>query len=146
DYGDGSGTHPLTLKPDHTFDLSHVYDDNGTYPVTVTVTDDDLGAGSASFDVNVSNVAPTITAIVPSSPAVEGSPVYVSLGVNEPSNADFVAGLTYAWSVTRGGAPYASGTGPVVFTPDDNGDYAVTVSATDKDGGTGTRTGTVSVL
>ena len=29
DYGDGSGTQPLTLNPDQTFNLSHSYADNG---------------------------------------------------------------------------------------------------------------------
>ena len=41
DYGDGSGAMPLVLNPGKTFELSHVYADNGTYTVTVTVTDDD---------------------------------------------------------------------------------------------------------
>src|SRR5207247_2562982 len=30
-YGDGSGLQPLTLNPDKTFDLSHVYADDGLY-------------------------------------------------------------------------------------------------------------------
>ena len=44
DYGDGSGSQalPLTGK---TFELSHVYADNGSYTVTVTVNDDDGGSG-----------------------------------------------------------------------------------------------------
>ena len=40
-YGDGSGLETLSLNADRTFQLSHVYADNGVFPVTVTVTDRD---------------------------------------------------------------------------------------------------------
>jgi hypothetical protein len=70
DYGDGGGPQPLSLNydengvADKTFDLSHTYLADGdpeddVYTVTVVVTDDDGGMGSASFDVTVSeNVEP----------------------------------------------------------------------------------------
>src|SRR5262249_23722006 len=41
------------------------------------------------------------------------------------------------WNVTKNDAPFASGTGTtLIFTPDDNGTYSVSLTATDKDGGT----------
>jgi hypothetical protein len=52
DYGDGTGFQPLTLSADHTFALSHVYDREGSFLVTVSVTDDDGGTGTASFFVH----------------------------------------------------------------------------------------------
>ncbi len=61
DYGDGSGVEPLDL-PDKTFDLNHVYADDGIYTVTVTVTDDDGGVGTDTTTVTVNNVAPTLDA------------------------------------------------------------------------------------
>ncbi|HYS70811.1 MAG TPA: PKD domain-containing protein, partial [Thermoplasmata archaeon] len=42
-------------------DATHVYGDNGAFPVTATICDDDLGCGQATLTVTVNNVAPTIT-------------------------------------------------------------------------------------
>ena len=42
------------------FDGSHVYADNGVYTVTLTVIDDDAGTTSATMQVKVVNVDPTI--------------------------------------------------------------------------------------
>jgi hypothetical protein len=53
DYGDGSGSRPLSLNADKTFDLNHTYADEGEYLVTVTVMDDDSGAHSESLTVYV---------------------------------------------------------------------------------------------
>src|SRR5205807_1776560 len=65
-WGPGEGSTTLTLAAGVlTFSASHQYlDDNpsGTasddYPVSVTVTDDDLGAATGSSSVTVNNVAP----------------------------------------------------------------------------------------
>ena len=57
DYGDGLGTEALPLG-DGTFDLSHVYDDEGVYTVTVTVMD---SFGLAGFDTFLATVTfPTL--------------------------------------------------------------------------------------
>src|SRR5439155_1315998 len=56
---------------------SHTYADNGTYHVTLRVTDKDLGYGEATFDVTVANVPPTAT--LGNGGAVdEGSPATIS--------------------------------------------------------------------
>lgn len=52
-YGDTSGDQPLALRPDNTFDLRHVYTAEGTYVITVTVTDSVTGSGTAGFFVHV---------------------------------------------------------------------------------------------
>ncbi len=51
-YGDGSGTNPLTLTG-KSFTLNHLYTSSGAYRVTVTVTDDDGGVGQARINVQV---------------------------------------------------------------------------------------------
>src|SRR5262249_8511844 len=54
----------------------------------------------------------------------------------DPSSVDTAAGFKYAWTVTKDGNAFASGTSAnLTFTPDDNGTYVVTLTATDKDGG-----------
>jgi PKD domain len=53
DYGDGAGSHPLTLNGDKAFLLSNVYASPGAYIATVTVNDGNTGIGSASFAVFV---------------------------------------------------------------------------------------------
>src|SRR5262249_3398355 len=57
------------------------------------------------------------------------------------------AGFTYAWTVTKNGNPFASGgnVSNFSFTPDDNGTYGVSLTATDKDGGVGTAAQTITV-
>jgi hypothetical protein len=53
DYGDGTGSQHLDLRPDGTFALRHHYRRPGTYLVTVRVVDDDGGTGANAFSVTV---------------------------------------------------------------------------------------------
>ena len=126
--------------------LSFTPDDNGTYVVTLRATDKDGGVGTTTDTLAVANVAPTPTIANPVATGSEGTAVTLSGSATDPSSADTAAGLSLGWSVTKNGAPFATGTGPgFAFTPDDNGTYAVTLTATDKDGGVGATTDTVAV-
>jgi ELWxxDGT repeat protein len=134
-YGDGSGDQPLALNPDMTFALQHHYLDNGSYTITVTVTGSSSVPGTGSETVSVLNVPPTATLTAPAT-SPEGTAITPSAVINDQSPVDVAAGFTEAWSVTKNGAAYATGAGAgFSFTPDDNGTYAVTLTATDKDGG-----------
>src|SRR6185436_3567596 len=61
-YGDGSGTQPLTLNPDHTFIIAHTYATAGQRTITVAIADDLSNTTTHSFPVSVTtptNTAPT---------------------------------------------------------------------------------------
>ena len=145
DYGDGTGSQPLTLNANKTFALDHVYADNGTYTITVEVTDDDGGSGTETFAVTVDNVAPVVSLSGPTN-VDEGSP-YIGSGSFTDPGSD-------TWTAT---VDYGDGTGsqPLTlnanksFTLDhvyaDNGIYTITVEVTDDDGGSGTETFAVTV-
>ena len=113
--------------------------DNGTYVVSLTATDEDGNASQpATATITVDNVAPTaaITGTPSSGHSPEGTSITVGSTVTDPSSVDTAAGFTYAWSITDNGSAYASGSAAnFSFTPDDNGTYVATLTATDKDGG-----------
>ncbi|HKB36827.1 MAG TPA: PKD domain-containing protein, partial [Gemmataceae bacterium] len=120
-------------------DFSFTPDDNATYVVTLTATDKDGGAGTTSTTITVDNVAPTatITGAPASAHSPESTAIRLGSSVTDPSSADTGTGFTYAWSVTKNGVAYASGTAAdFSFTPDDNGTYVVSLTAADKDNGT----------
>ena len=130
DWGDGTPPEPLTLKPDKTFVLDHVYDDNALNGYTATISlFDGLATVKGTIHVDVKNVAPTAT-ISNDGPVDEGSPATISLAAaHDPSTADTTAGFTYAYDC---GSGYQS---TATCTFDDQGTYAVKAKITDKDGG-----------
>jgi hypothetical protein len=116
--------------------------------VTITATDDYGLTATASFALTVNNVppTPTITGAPASGHSPEGTAITLGSTVTDPSPVDTAAGFTYHWSVTKNGSAYASGSAAAIsFTPDDNGTYVVTLTATDKDGGVGTTSITITV-
>jgi hypothetical protein len=119
--------------------VSFTPDDNATYVVTLNATDKDGGTGTAQVTIDVFNVDPTVI-ILGAAPLSrpEGSAINLTSAVSDPSSVDAAAGFSYTWSVTRNGTSYASGSSSTFsFTPDDDGAYVVSLSATDKDGGSG---------
>src|SRR5207244_12228722 len=62
DWGDGHSDSFNTSSQGSLGSLSHTYADNGSYSVSVTVTDKDGATGSAGYQVTVANVAPSVTA------------------------------------------------------------------------------------
>src|SRR5207247_1292830 len=97
--------------------------------VSLTVTDNDGGIGSDTKTVNVTNVAPTPSIAGAPASSPEGTAINVTASSTDPGTLDSVA---YAWSVTKNGNPYSSGSGVnFSFTPNDNASYIITLTATD---------------
>jgi hypothetical protein len=110
----------------------------GTYDVYLLVGDGDVGIVGDHSQIVVTHVAPTasITGAPVSGHSPEGTAISLGSTVTDPSPVDTAPGFTYAWSVTKDGNAYASGTAAdFSFTPDENGTYVVSLTATDKDGG-----------
>jgi hypothetical protein len=124
DYGDGSGIQPLPLNPDHTFNLSHSFADDGIFTVVVAVADHSTGlVGTDAVEVTVNNVAPTATLNVPTAVA-EGSLINVSLtDPFDPSSADTASGFEYAFVFGSGYDVWIS-SNTATYTPADDGERA----------------------
>jgi Ca2+-binding RTX toxin-like protein len=148
DDADGRGTVTLTVSlgtvtkdaAAGTWSWSYTPPDGPSGPTTVTITATGASGleATTTFTLTVNNVAPTasITGAPASGHRPEGTAIALGSSVTDPSSVDTAAGFTYAWSVTKNGAAYASGSAAsFTFTPDDNGTYVVTLTVTDKDGG-----------
>jgi N-acetylneuraminic acid mutarotase/PKD repeat protein len=144
DYGDGSGSQPLTLSGTN-FSLSHVYKDNGTYTVTVSVTDNQGATGTGTATVTVNNVPPTVGIITaPSSPVLVNTAITASASFTDPGVNDTHA-ATWNWgdgNASTGTVTESNGSGSVsnTHTYTATGVYTITLTVTDKDGGVGTST------
>ncbi|HEV7300726.1 MAG TPA: ELWxxDGT repeat protein [Tepidisphaeraceae bacterium] len=125
----------LAVRPDGRFYLTGIR----TSSVAEQLPDRILLARFRPADrLQVNNVAPSVSLSDDgSSTATEGAAITLTASATDPSTADAAAGFNYAWTVTKDGAAYASGnTASVAFTPNDNGTYVVSTTATDRDGGT----------
>ena len=107
-----------------------------TRVIGLQATDEDGLSHIATTTVEVTNVGPTatITGSLTSSPEAVG--IVLGGSATDPAPADTAAGFAYSWDVTKDGAAYTSGTSATFgFTPNDDGSYQVSLTATDKNGG-----------
>ena len=129
----GAGTVPSVTCP--------VDDGPTTAPVRARVLDRDGGTTDYSLAVGVSNVAPSVSIAGTPSHLAEGATAPFTSTVTDPSSADTAAGFSYAWTGRVGSGPVQTASTPTFdFTPDDDGSAVVTLTATDKDGGSTTST------
>jgi autotransporter-associated beta strand protein len=146
DWGDG-GTSAVVLAPgdttygDDATPVTHRYLDNrpGNAPYTVTVSVFDGGGGAGTNTngrVTVLNVPPVATILGAPTTGPAGTPITLVGTATDVGVLDAAAGFTFDWAVTKNGNAFATGAGAqFTFTPDGNGTYVVTLTATDKDGG-----------
>jgi PKD repeat protein len=127
--------------------VTHTYADGpATRTINVTPSDQYGRYDSVGALVTVTNVPPIPAILGVPTISPEGTPITLTASATDPSPVDIAAGIHYVWSVTKNGAAFVQGTGAsFAFAPDDNGGYAVTLAATDKDGGTNAVTRSINV-
>ena len=139
----GDGTTSSSTNPVHTFS------NNGSYTVTLTVTDQRGAANIVSTVVTVRNVAPTVTSLTAvAAPAGTASSVRFSFTDPNPKDAPFT--VTIDWGDGSPNTRFLSLVLPAVpfsrahsYTAP--GNYTVTVRVSDRDGETGLSTISLSV-
>jgi PKD repeat protein/subtilisin family serine protease len=122
EFGDGVNMSDIT-------DPTHRFDQDGTYTVLVTVTDDDGGQASKPFIIKVSNVPPTPIITVNNVQIDETGTVSFSASSTDPGPEDVV---TYFWDL---GDDFKTSDVSFNHVYQDNGVYRVTLRADDGDGG-----------
>lgn len=142
DFGDGS-THTGELQ------ATHVYEQDGIYLVTLTVTDDAGGVGTDTLTVTVTNVAPAVQAgadqaVMVLDGVILVTATFVDSGVLDTHHAtlDWGDGLQETAQLTQGaGIGRVEGTHGYAYP----GTYTITVSVHDEAGGVGHDTLEVTV-
>jgi uncharacterized delta-60 repeat protein len=138
---DGDGTFEVVDRASSEVEVpaSYYADGPGTLNVVARVTDKDGASSRYERSIEVVGAAPQPSIGGTPSAAVEGDAVTLTATATDPSAADTAAGFDFAWTVTRGGDTVASGAGDAItFAAAQDGTYDVTLTATDKDGATGT--------
>ncbi len=124
--------------------VEHRFADNGGYSARLTVTDAFGWSHSAKTSVTIANVPPTVTFAAPALSVVSGDSVWA--GFTDPGPD---APWTGAWAWSNGasasstaGAVGAMSASTAFLAP---GSYTLTLAVTDKDGGKGVASASVTI-
>jgi len=132
DFGDGNTATGVTV--------SHAYADNGSYSVTLTVTDNDGATDSAHATKTVMN-RPPVASFTETAEIVDTDET-ISFDASDSSDPDGSI-VDYSWDFGDG----TQGTGvSVQHAYSQDGTYTVTLTVTDDDGATDTTSATKTVL
>src|SRR5262249_31123152 len=98
-----------------------------------------------SSSTTVTTAAPAVTINGFPAGGVEGTGIHLTSTVSDPGGP--VGAFTYAWTATKNGYRFATGTDSTFdFTPDDNGIYSVSLTVTATDGARGSTTGVIDLV
>ncbi len=132
----GDGTTSTSATP------GKAYVDDGTYDVSLTVSDGDGGTGSASATVTIANVAPAIGILNVPALGDEGDSITFSAFVSDPGTEDT---LSYDWDFGDGTVQSGIDLTSLTHAYVSEGEYTVTLTVTDDDGGSATGAGTIII-
>ena len=148
DFGDGSKKW-ATLTP------THIYTKSGQYTVTLTVTDDDGGKGSAALTVDVVNSAPSMGSVTVSPATIDEGQSFTLSGTMNDASEGSALSLLVDWGdgqlETKEFAPGADSFGLNHSCDDDppgagSGDtYTITLTLSDDEGAYTNSTAVVTV-
>ena len=132
DFGDGS-----PVATGSTSSTTHTYVKGGTYPVSLTVTDDRSGTGTVTRSVTVA--APNVPPVASFTSSASGLTVTVDGSASSDSDGSV---SSYAWDFGDGGKATGA-TASHTYTA--GGTYTVGLTVTDDRGASAAKTGSVTV-
>ena len=150
DYGDGATPTQTTLYAEGNLDLAHVYAEDGTYTLSVTLNDNEGGETSDSILVTVTNLPPVVNAGSDQSVNVNDTIMvnasYSDAGIQDTHTATINWGDGNSEPVNA--TPTGAGTGTVSaqHAYASTGNFTVEVCVTDSDNSTGCDTILVEVI
>ncbi|MEA5551989.1 PKD domain-containing protein [Anabaena cylindrica UHCC 0172] len=119
--------------------INHIFTEDGSYIVTLTVSDTNGGATSETLSVQVNNAAPIITNISSDTNVNEGAIANFSATATDPGNDT----ITYTWNFGDGTDAIIGENVNHIFA--DNGIYTVTLTVSDSEGANTFQTITTNV-
>jgi PKD repeat protein len=146
DFGDGTCSVPTPPAACTQMNPSHVYVDNGSYSVVLTVSDG-YATGNAATTAIIVNVAPTVNAGGDVS-LVSGQTLNFSGTFSDPGIIDYPWSWTIDWGFGSNAAGSTNNQAAAIVASTQvcaAGTYNVVLSVTDKDGGVGSDSRTLTV-
>ncbi len=139
------GNAMLAGRDQYAISFPYTYLENGQYPVQIQITHVPDGSTIVTDTmITVDNVAPFNVDSGSAMTSLEGDEISLTGSFQDPGTEDT---HTYLWEVfADNGQSIPSGTSDTFnFTPVDNGEYTVTLTVTDDDGGSGVDSFVISV-
>ncbi|MFQ5910740.1 MAG: PKD domain-containing protein, partial [Thermoplasmata archaeon] len=141
------GTYPFLASDS----VNHIYGDDGSYVLTLTVEDDDGGSTSYQKTITVRNVNPSVSIHGPYS-GDENTEIYLTADATDPGSDDLVFTWEFEYGPTVVSIHFNDGMNPdppqspwgifpfsasdsVSHVYGDNGNFTVTLTVMDDDGG-----------
>lgn len=153
-WGDGSAHSTFNMSAQGALTpQAHTYVDGPiSYTVTVTVTDKDGGSDSKTFNVDIKNVAPTVSSLTlggaNTTACIAGNSVTLNFGFGDPGMNDGPWAVDINWGDGSAHTTYSAASQGAQAQQShiySAGAFTISVKVTDKDSGVGNSSGTNTV-